>query len=523
MLSHLRSTSASTILALAVAVLLLTPLLVEPRSRTLALGTLLLASSVCAISVPLGTLLAVLITRTDMPLRRLAGLVLAVLLFAPLVTLAAGWDAGFGISGVVTTITGGAPMLAGWRGAIWVHAVAAIPAVTLIVSLGLRIAPAELEEEALMDASPAVVLLRVTLRRAAPAIGAAALWVAVTTSTQITVTDLFQVRTFAEEIYVQQAVSGSLGQPTLTSWSVLMFTAWIVIVGLVLCASLAPVQRSPVMRSASRLALGRWRLPAVIVTVLLVALLAGVPLTNLCYKAGVLVTQVDAERVRTWSAAKLLRVLVESPGRYGKVLKWSLLISSTAATAAVAIAIPIAWSARRGGARAAAALFTAGFLLAVPGPLVGAAVSKLLNRPEVPGLVFLYDRSIAAPWIAQTLRATPLAILVLWHSLRDVSSDVLSAATVEGAGRLTRLTHIVLAARMPALALTWLVALAVALSELGATTLVSPPGKTTVTTRIFELLHYGVEDRLAGICLLLLAVTAIIAAVSMRLAKHVEP
>src|SRR5207245_2709890 len=42
-----------------------------------------------------------------------------------------------------------------------------------------------------------------TLPRAMPAIGAAALWVALQAATEISVTDLMQVRTFAEEVYTQ--------------------------------------------------------------------------------------------------------------------------------------------------------------------------------------------------------------------------------------------------------------------------------------------------------------------------------
>src|SRR5262249_2062191 len=48
-----------------------------------------------------------------------------------------------------------------------------------------------------------LVVLRVTLPRAGAAIGAAALWVSLQTATEISVTDVMQVRTFAEEVYTQ--------------------------------------------------------------------------------------------------------------------------------------------------------------------------------------------------------------------------------------------------------------------------------------------------------------------------------
>ena len=47
----------------------------------------------------------------------------------------------------------------------------------------------------------------------------------------------------------------------------------------------------------------------------------------------------------------------------------------------------------------------------------------------------------------------------------------------------------------------WFLALAVAAGELTASILVVPPGVTTLAIRIFGLVHYGVEDRLAALWL----------------------
>ena len=55
-------------------------------------------------------------------------------------------------------------------------------------------------------------LLRVTLRRALGAIAAAALAVAVLTAGDMTVTDLLQVRTYAEEAYLQYSLGRGPGE-----------------------------------------------------------------------------------------------------------------------------------------------------------------------------------------------------------------------------------------------------------------------------------------------------------------------
>jgi iron(III) transport system permease protein len=97
---------------------------------------------------------------------------------------------------------------------------------------------------------------------------------------------------------------------------------------------------------------------------------------------------------------------------------------------------------------------------------------------------------------------------------------MLDAAAVDGAGPVARLWRVVLPCRLCGLALAWLVAAAVALGDLAASILVVPPGVTTLPIRIFGLLHYGVEDQVAGVCLAMVAMFAGIAATLFFLAKR---
>ena len=53
--------------------------------------------------------------------------------------------------------------------------------------------------------------------------------------------------------------------------------------------------------------------------------------------------------------------------------------------------------------------------------------------------------------------------------------------------------------------------------ELSASLLVLPPGVTTISVRIFQLLHYGVDDRVAALAL---SVFAAMAAIAMAIATR---
>jgi len=459
------------------------------------------------------------LVRTDLPGRRVGLGLFGVMLFVPLYLQAAAWQAGFGVQGWFTLSWAGTAWLDGWAGAIWVHAMAALPWVVLIVGAGFWLVEPELEEQALLDGSARQVFWHVTLPGAWGAVAVAALWVSILTAGEMTVTDLFMVRTYAEEVYTRVEVGPQPGDPALGIMSGVVLTSGLLLAGLVLAARLAAGDRP--ITTARRLVfpLGRWRVPIATAVGLGLLLVVGVPLASLCYKAGVEVTQVDSVRLRNWSPWKCFEMVAGSLGRYSSEFGWSLGIGVLAATASVGVATWLAWLARRGGWIGAAVLTLVAVSLAVPGPIVGLALIGLLNRPEIPPLVWLYDQSILAPWLAFSVRGVGPATLILWHAFRTIPREMLDAATVDGAGPVARLWWIVLPCRVWALALAWLVALAVALGDLAASVLVVPPGVTTLSIRIFGLLHYGVEDRVAGICLAQIAMFAVVAGAVAWLAR----
>ncbi len=256
-----------------------------------------------------------------------------------------------------------------------------------------------------------------------------------------------------------------------------------------------------------------------LVTVALV-MLVGVPLISLCYKAGFAATATGDGWLRTWSATRCLEMVVSSPWRFRREFGWSLGIGALAATGALAAAIALAWPARNGGLGKWPALAAAAVCLGTPGPLVGQAIIWLLNRPRCPWLCWLYDQSILAPWIALFAASLPLAALIMWHAFRSIPRELFDCAAIDGAGSLGQLCRIALPCRLPAAALAWVVAMAVSLGDLAASILVAPPGTTTLSIRVFGLLHAGVEDQVAGICLGLIALFAAVAAVALWLATR---
>src|SRR5262245_48489372 len=252
------------------------------RLLTLAQNTLLLVAGTLAISLPAGILGAILLYRTDLPLRRAWRGLTVISLFVPLPVIASSWQAALGSGGLFTPPTSEAsawrPWDQGLRAAILVHAVAGLPWVVWLVGRGLCWVERELEEDALTMMRPARVLWHVTLRRAWAAIGAAALWVALQTATEVTVTDMMQVRTYAEEIYNQFVASDRALIPRLVAValpSVLLTGMLVVWTAGRWQQNLPPLTTLATMPRV--FPLGYWRWPFLVLMLCVVGLLVLVP------------------------------------------------------------------------------------------------------------------------------------------------------------------------------------------------------------------------------------------------------
>jgi iron(III) transport system permease protein len=471
---------------------------------TLVLNTLKLIAATLAIGLPLGALLGLLIARTNLPGRRFAAAALGLLLVVPLYLQAAAWQLGFGIFGWYTLMFGHAlelALLSGWRGAIFVHSIAAIPWIALFVGLSSRSVEPQLEEAALLDASAWQVFRKITLRRTWPAIALAAVWVALQVATDMTVTDLFQVRTYAEEVYTDFAAPLDIQSTNAGPWPGVFIVTVLVAAAIAFCTATASNSARLLPKQSLQFDLGAWRWPAALVVLLFVLIMLGVPLVSLIYKAGVIVRPGSNGISRSWSAIKYVEIIAASLPRYHREIGWSLFIATAAACTAMTIAVPLAWFARRAGIKGLPAVLFSAFALAVPAPLLGIALIQLLNSPDLPWLNGMYH-SAGAPMLAQAIRALPLAIFISWLAFRSIGQEQFEAAAIDGAGGLAQFMCVAVPQRQAALCAAWIAAFVAALNELPATLLLEAPGRTTLPVAVYQLMHGSGEDRLAGVVLL---------------------
>jgi iron(III) transport system permease protein len=501
---------------LAVAGLLLTRLL-DTRTHALVLNTLLLSVSTCCLSLPASFLLAWRIHRAGR-VGEWFVIVLIASLFMPLYLQLTGWQAGLGQQGWLQAITGSLssrPVLAGWRGAVWVHAVAAVPWATLIFVVGLRAVPRIWEETAMLEAGPWRSLWFVLLPATVPAWTVASLWVFALTAGEMTVTDVYRIRTFAEETFLDFALgdpqsnvmlSGTpvAGQPAAPFRPTITFglgmTLWLV------CA-MSVALRSWLAHGYSaepglRPMTSRHAKPvrSLLLFAIIALILWGIPVGNLIYNAGHS-TELQGDRlVRHWSAWQCVGLVLASPWQFRRDFVWSFTCGNLAAIGTLACAIPLAWGARTSRTISAVFVVLIAVCLVVPGPVVGISIIGLFDR-RIETLRFLYDRTLIAPCLAMAVHAFPLVGLITLQAFKTLPQVTLDAALLDGARSWRMVLLIAIPQRAALLLCAWLVGLAVALADLAGSILVAPPGVNTLAITIFGLVHYGVDDRLAALCL----------------------
>jgi iron(III) transport system permease protein len=491
------------------------------RPAGLAANTVKLVGLTIALALPPGIALAWLIERSDLFGRTALENLARLGLFIPLPLVALAWLGALGNWGRLQVL-GGRPILAGLPGAAVVHAIASIPWVALVVSVGLRGVEREHELAARLDQPAWKVALGVSLRRSTSAIAAAALLVAVLTAGDMTVTDLVypQVRTYAEEAYLQAQLGGA-GAAVAAPQAIAIGAILIVVAWTFLRAD--PPRQATARAGSGQWPLDRFRAPVSVVAWFAAAILLALPIYALVWRAG----RVGGAPGRPphWSLPGLAGTIERSWQTVAEPLAQSALWAGLGATGSLALGFGLAWLARESRAWRAIAVLAITLAWAAPGPVAGSAL-KLAYNPallsEDANWLARLDFAIRA-WIHDTpallvlgyvLRTFPFALAILWPAARRFPREWLETATLDGLKPARRLVRIVLPLLRTSLAAAWIAAFALALGELPVTYIVTPPGQNPLSLVIWGLLHTGVESHLAGAGLLVLGVVAIVGGVA---------
>ena len=376
------------------------------------------------------------------------------------------------------------PLLKGWPGAAWVEIMAYTPIAVGLSLIGFSSVDPALLDAARMSRSGLPVFLRIALPLAAPQILAASGLVFVLSITDYSLPQLFQLNVYPLEIFVYFASGGPITGALLLALPMLAITGviiWLTQDGL-RKAVMKPVWGT---KSVSpQINLPSWVRNIQWTTMVIMAMQILVPLIVLSITAG------------SWNN------LVVSVKNASDEISSTLLICITAGLLSLPLAGAVAWTIVRGRRRSVWWL-CAILPIAIPAPLIGIGLIAMWNHP---GLDALYG-TLAMPVLASLARFAPFAVLLMLAQIRMLDTLLIDAARVFGGNRPWHRARVILPMLAPGLIGSACIVAALTAGELGATLIIAPPGQATLTMKIYNYMHYGAWENVAGLCLMMILLT----------------
>ena len=461
--------------------------------------TLKLAVTVSAGALVLGTAMAWLTCRTDLPLRRLWRVLMPLPLVFPTFLGAAAFIRTLNPGGLANELlssfgVGATPELRGFFGAWLVLTLLTFPYVYLPVAARLRQLPASLEESArLLGDSALTAFWRISLPHTASAIGAGTLLVFL-----YTLSDFGAVQLMRYDTLTRAIATNHLANPPMAlalSLMLLVFAAVVVLAERWVSRRLPEGVRGG-SREPPTLRLGRWRAAAV----------GAVAITALASVGAPMVALVD------WAIGGLTRTfgdgrpLVLDVSRVADATFSTLWVSVAAAVVAVAAVLPIAFLVGRHRSRAgwlAHAVVISTF--ALPGLLIALSMRFWTLRSDM--AFTLFGDTIVLLIFAYVVRFGSLAMGVSVVAVRSVPSRLHDSARLLGAGPVRRFFTVDMPLMGPALGAGAGLVLLSVMKELPISLLVSPLGFSTLATQIFGSFEdaFVAEAGLMGVVLVVLS------------------
>lgn len=489
--------------------------LLDANDRAIAWRTICLGALAALIAIPVGTMLAYVSNGRGF-VASLVRTFCIVGVLLPVFVHVTAWDAAFGKLGLLTNTFGDVlkPLVSRWPAAVWIHSMIAAPQVAILFLVAMRSGSEAWEDSIRLELPAAAANVRILVWRFLPVAVAAALWTMICCAREIGVTDIYQIGTLSEQVYLGY----SLGQLNAigTAWTADQLAAaqnlgigvtLLVVAGLAASAMFVfisisrSIEQSESRRPVRDVTNGRI---ANVIGLILLVIVVVVPLVNLFGRVGFSVVRIDGQPVATWSAVSAMEAVSGVFQNFRDEFTWSFLIAIVAATAVCGIAMPLVWIGRKSMLGKLFVGLVFGVLSALPGPSIGLMVAKLFNATELPFFQYLYDRTIAAPVVANVLFCLPLAIPVFWFLSSQVTKDQQQHATLDGVSSRRQFVHFFLIGAWRTNLGAWLLIAAFSFAELSATQMVLPPGMDTVPRLALGMLHAGVNESTAALTLVTL-------------------
>lgn len=482
------------------------------------------------IAIVVGTALAWIAEQTNTPGRGLIYFTCYASLAVPTLTTIIGWillagpHAGL-LNSVLQTIFGlkNPPLdLFSMTGLIFVHVVAVIPLVFLLMVGPMRGIDATMQEAALTaGARQLEVFFKITLRLLTPAL------IGVTLLILVTGVESFEspalvgtpggITVMTTQIYklVQASLIPQYGLGSAYSMVLLVFVA----IGIYFYARVTRQSRryATITGKATRIprvSLGRWRWATLAFTVLFMVVFLA-PVLMLVWASILPEYQLPSTQLVHQLTFRNYSNLLSDPSLY-KTFENSFIVGIVAASLTVIVAAISAWLVIRARVKGVRILdYVATIPLVFPGIVLGLGVLTTYLAVPVPiyGTLWIIVFAYVAKYIPFGMRFASAGIL-------QISPDLEESAAMSRAGWFRTFRKIVLPLAAGSLSGAWIYIFLLSMKELTVALLVYSPGTTVNGVEIFSLYSNGQVVQMAAFSIALMVILAIVALIFRRLSRR---
>ena len=491
---------------LPISALILSVLINDPQLPTnttttslsrLFLSSLIFSSCVTLSAIALGSLLALVIVKTNLAYKSMWLGLFSLPLFIPTNIQAIIWSELLGQqTGINQWLTSfydlQNPLIEfnPWFAAAWVQMISYFPIILLTLSVGFIRWDYRWSEACQFYSHSKQLRLVLMWRYFRNYFGISGLLVFIFSMSDFAVADLFQVHVYATEIFLQLSAYMNISGAIITSIPTLM-------IGLLLLYWIyqwlehVPLTENDGRNKQPKMVKlnNKLQLTIHVIFILLALLIIVLPV-------GLLISQIE-------SLYTLGRVFSNA----WHDIVTSIIISLCATLLTLCTAFITAYAIHR-------KLKTAGiwlrlgllFVLILPSSFIGIAYITLWNNPLLPNI--FYQQGLIIP-LALCLLFLPIAVEIFLLQLKKLPQSMEQAAFVCNIGLLTSLKITLLPKLKPTINIIGIFCFIFCFNELTTTLLIAPPGLSILPVRLFSLVHYGPKDLIAALSLLQLFVLAI--------------
>ena len=450
--------------------------------------SVILASLVTVSTFLLGIPLGIFLGKTDLPFRRFFIFLFLIPLLVPPYIIAVAWSDLFQMSGLPLHWLSGLP------GSLFILVSVYLPLPMLLTMIFLHTVHPHLEEAGRLVATWPLTLWRVTLPLIRPALLLAALLVFLLALGEFSVPMYLRYNVYAVESFTQFSAFYNFEAATAAAIPLVLFAALLTVAENRYLRNRIAIPRHFAQKNEFlRITLGRNRWSVLTGMACLAAIFVAMPIGSLLLQAGGIDSYLRALHV---AGDALLRSF------FYAFVGASVLTFFGFFTGYLFLKKPFY------AARTIDPLLL--FLFTLPGTVIGIALITFWNTPST-NIVYATTLIVLFGYLA---KYTALTARISLATLAMVPPSMEEAAQMTGAGWFQRMIHIVIPLTRHGILGAWVVASLFILRDISITILLYPPGHDTLPVRIFTLMANGSPQLIASLCIVMIAVVVVPAAVA---------